>query len=358
MSRATGTSGPSNKRARKEPDFEVDREDVKAWLVMLKQRAITPTRWVDHQLLQNTGLAADLKWMAQAAGLADFVQIRAPTYERLTLDCLSSFHSNIYEVDEEQYCWFIVGGRTHRISLARMCEIFGFPNQGTKYLEDADVELAEMSGLWNEISILRNYDYLKKKMSLIQNPTIRYLAIVMANSLFARENAGAMAHHDMTTLVAALKPAQFNFGALLIQHLHRQQAQTKGNICCGGIFTHIATREGLQFDNSRPVRGSIFVDSSYLTYAGFLRVNHDNRLTPHFRLRFSTNRNDEVLVALPFPHGFALQGRDFQMTREQFQVACQEAGLEPQEPEDEGRWGEAAAGFAPPQQQDGWGDWN
>ena len=69
-------------------------------------------------------------------------------------------------------------------------------------------------------------------------------------------------------------------------------------------------------------------------------------------------KDDEVLVALPFPHGFALQGRDFQMTREQFQVARQEAGLEPQEPEDEGRWGEAAAGFAPPQQQDGWGDWN
>ena len=27
-------------------------------------------------------------------------------------------------------------------------------------------------------------------------------------------------------------------------------------------------------------------------------------------------------------------------------------------PEDEGRWGEATAGFAPPQQEDGWGDWN
>ena len=65
-----------------------------------------------------------------------------------------------------------------------------------------------MSGLWNEISFLHDYDYLKKNMSYIQNHTIRYLAIVMGNSLFARENVGKMAHHDMTTIVAALKPAQ------------------------------------------------------------------------------------------------------------------------------------------------------
>ena len=87
-------------------------------------------------------------------------------------------------------------------------------------------------------------------------------------------------------------------------------------------------KEGLQFDNRRHIRVSITVNSSYLTYAYFLRVNQLDRHTPHFRLRFSANRNDEVLVAPPFPHGFALQGRDFQMTCEQYQVAHQEVGLE------------------------------
>ena len=101
---ATGSSGHKNKRARKEPDFKVDRADVKAWLLMLKERPIKPTRWVDQQLLQNMGLTADFEWMAQRAGLTDFVQIRALTYERLALECLSSFHSNIYEADEEHYC--------------------------------------------------------------------------------------------------------------------------------------------------------------------------------------------------------------------------------------------------------------
>ena len=61
---ATGSFGPSNKRERKEPSFEIDREDTKAWLAMLKERAIKPTRWVDHQLLQNMGLTADFEWLA------------------------------------------------------------------------------------------------------------------------------------------------------------------------------------------------------------------------------------------------------------------------------------------------------
>ena len=92
---ATGST--SNKRARKEPSFEINCEDTKAWYAMLKERVIKPTRWVDQQLLQNMGLTTDFEWMAQPAGLADFVQIRALTYERLTLECLASFHSNIYE---------------------------------------------------------------------------------------------------------------------------------------------------------------------------------------------------------------------------------------------------------------------
>ena len=83
-------------------------------------------------------------------------------------------------------------------------------------------------------------------------------------------------------LLASLKPAQaqFNFGAVLMQHIHRQQSQSQGAIRYGGIFTHIAISEGIQFDNSRPVRCPILVDSSYLTYAGFLKVNPQNRITP------------------------------------------------------------------------------
>ena len=59
---------------------------------------------------------------------------------------------------------------------------------------DADVELAEMCGTWETISILDSSDYLKKKMSTIQNPTIPYFALLVCNALFARENVGAMAH--------------------------------------------------------------------------------------------------------------------------------------------------------------------
>ena len=97
---STGSSSHKNKRARKVPSFEIDREDTKAWLAMLKERVIRPMRWVDQQLLQNMGLTTDFEWMAQRARLADFVQIRALTYERLTLECLAFFHSNIYEGDE------------------------------------------------------------------------------------------------------------------------------------------------------------------------------------------------------------------------------------------------------------------
>ena len=99
----TSSSAPSHKRARNEPDFKIDREDVKALLEAMKKRQIVPTRWVDHTFLLDASLTANFEWMAEHAGLTAFTQIHVPTFERLKRECLSTFHSNILEVDEEQY---------------------------------------------------------------------------------------------------------------------------------------------------------------------------------------------------------------------------------------------------------------
>ena len=69
-------------------------------------------------------------------------------------------------------------------------------------LNNADVALAEMCGTWEDLSILRNNDYLKEKMSTIQNPTIRYVFLFLGNSIFARQKLGVMAHHNMASLQA------------------------------------------------------------------------------------------------------------------------------------------------------------
>jgi hypothetical protein len=47
-------------------------------------------------------------------------------------------------------------------------------------------------GVWENISIHKHVDYTRNKIATIQNPTIRYFAMFIANTLFGRGDMGAI----------------------------------------------------------------------------------------------------------------------------------------------------------------------
>jgi hypothetical protein len=67
----------------------------------------------------------------------------------------------------------------------------------------------------------RNLNYLRKKSTTIQNPTIRYFSTFLANSIFVKRDTGAMASPEMNVICSALyldMQHKMNLGALIIQH--------------------------------------------------------------------------------------------------------------------------------------------
>lgn len=168
------------------------------------------------------------------------------------------------------------------------------------------------------ISCNQDLNFSKAKVSTIQNPTIRYFIIFLANTIFGRLNLGGMAAPEMCVLHAALHPhlaIKLNMGALMIAHFRKQKAQDSGSICCGGVITHIAHHLGIDLSRLRPVGGAstrlnkvVMINSSFMkpdtrhpndhSYACPLVIGGAELVHLPLHLAFSVQNRDECRTAM------------------------------------------------------------
>ena len=200
-------------------------------------------------------------------------------------------------------------------------------------------------------------------MTTIQNPTIRYFTMFLANTQLGRGDTGAMANADMAMITKALfpnEPQSPNPGALLIQHFRHQSNKKKGDIRIGGLVTHLALARQIPLPILEPVEGSKLMDAKYLTSCGFIGVYRaDKRLRAYQFGYVGVSRDEQVL--LPCPPAFSPQGRDnWILTHDQVRdIVAQhqpdpEEGGEEEEEEQHEQYNAAWEGH----QQQGGGAWD
>ena len=123
---------------------------------------------------------------------------------------------------------FSINGHRREISFDEFCNIFGFP-AGRLIDKTISEEIRHQSAsIWLLISVNGNTDFLRAKIATIQNPTIRYFAYFLSNSLFARGEMSSMTTPDICVLYQSLQGGantpRCNLGSLLVAHFHRQRS--------------------------------------------------------------------------------------------------------------------------------------
>ena len=146
-----------------------------------------------------------------------------PTYAELTWEFLSTFYDDLKEKGKQCTVGFSINNQQYELSFEQFCDAFGFSYDGEPIITNA--YSVSSGNAWAAISVNGGRDFYQKKMTTIQNPTIRYFTMFLANTLLGRGDTGAMANPDMAMITKALFPNEvqsLNPGALLIAHFRHQ----------------------------------------------------------------------------------------------------------------------------------------
>jgi hypothetical protein len=114
-----------------------------------------------------------------------FSALNCDTYKHATLEFLTTFRDDLAILGRNTIVSFSLNNTPHCLTFEEFCSCLGLSTTGE--LDITDNVVQEAGEAWQHISVHRNQHYLRKKSATIQNPTIRYFATFLANSLFRDE---------------------------------------------------------------------------------------------------------------------------------------------------------------------------
>lgn len=233
------------------------------------------------------------------------------------------------------------------MTIADISEVYGFRNG-----EAAGFDTFHgASDFWNHIA---NGPYLsnKAKMNGIRNPTIRYVSKLLANTFFARKDAGAVTMKELCLLYQGLKHLisdmrgvileyefgdDINYGCIFAAELVKIKSWAATtyhpDLFIGAMLTPLLVKAGVDLSQSEQLSEMGYLNRDYLVASWFLKGTSDMDLF-HYRMQLR-NKEKRVLV-LPRPNTNTLTfanvrfeiGEDEFFHQEQGQMAHDEASDE------------------------------
>ncbi|KAG7543593.1 hypothetical protein ISN45_Aa07g034960 [Arabidopsis thaliana x Arabidopsis arenosa] len=277
---------------------------------------VHPTRFVDRFFLRQMGLAEGVDDLLQRIGMSCLKDMYYPTFEEETKDFLSTVKVEYKDpkdkVASQGLMTFKIGNKGYGLTIFDICEVYGF-NKGEAVSFDT---FHGASDLWNRIAN-GNYRTNGAKMTGIRNPVIRYVCKLLANTFFARKDAGAVTLKELCLLYQGLKHLlidmrgvlleyefgdEINYGSIFASNLlqFRKWAETTTNpdLYIGGMLTPLFEKAGVDLSNSRELPDMAYLGRDYLIISRFLKATSDlNALHYNIQLRDKTKR----IFVLPQP---------------------------------------------------------
>ena len=131
--------------------------------------------------------------------------VERDSFDSLTWEFLSTFYDDLNEKGTQCMVSFDLNHQHYDITFEQFCNTFGFPHDGETKITNAYSQ--SCAAAWEAISTHGDRNFYQKKMTTIQNPTICYFTMFLANTLLGRGDTGSMAKADMAMITRALFPS-------------------------------------------------------------------------------------------------------------------------------------------------------
>lgn len=162
---------------------------------MLARCKVMPTRYICERTLTDLGLKSEVDRMFHMIGLLEFMHFEAPTFERITLEFLSTLDFQLQRkwLGNARYYFgtlkFRLFNENHELSLEELGNILKLPIYGPKDVPDE----FPVKHFWYEITSSPRYGYATSKASMIQNPCFWYAPKGLAYTLFGQGDSTGVA---------------------------------------------------------------------------------------------------------------------------------------------------------------------
>ena len=189
---------------------------------------VWPCEWPCDEFLKAARIHDDFYYLAENAGLTDFLHDKREQYLLLTNIFVQIFYFHARK--SPPLVEFHLYDEVKEMPLSEFCRVCKIPFEGS--IEEPHHN--DVEGFINEIVVGETRKVLGARITSIHFPVIRYFAIFASRCLIGRRNSGNLSAPDIVILRHALfRDTTFSLGAIIAKRLSLNR--TKGPIF-GGIF--------------------------------------------------------------------------------------------------------------------------
>lgn len=138
---------------------------------------------------------------------------------------------------------FRLFGNDYQFNHNEICDLLGFqiePNTFTEVPSNIFMQY-EVHNLWGNITIIAQPDHERMNSTLIQNPTIRYFHMVLAQTFYGKSGSiDKVSKEELFIMFSIFQYRPVNFAASLLANPDVIANSKRGDIFVSGIVTSIA----------------------------------------------------------------------------------------------------------------------
>lgn len=235
----------------------------------LSKRTITAARYADETCLRTLGLFDSVNWMFNQIGWGHFLTLRHPTYERITLEFLSSLKYTYAQRVRKGFggTSFRLFGQDFLLSHNEIGNLLQFQTslQSSDGVPSQGPWTTEYGQFWKRLTGALATSAEGNKASRIHNPAIRYFHRVLAHTIFGRgDSTGVVNLRELYFIHCIFARKLVNSAAFMLAHMFKMATSGNGPIAFSGLITSIAYALGFseRIVPLSPVQGNTLIDLS------------------------------------------------------------------------------------------------
>jgi len=257
---------------------------------------VRPCEWPCEEFLRAAGIHDGFYYLAENAGLIDFLRDQREQYLLLTNIFVQKFYFHAKKSPPSME--FHLYGEVKEMSLYDLCRVYKIPFAGS--IEEPHRN--DVEGFIDMIAVGETRKVSYARITSIHFPILRYFAIFASRCLIGRGNSGNLSAPDIVILRHALfRDTTFSLGAIDARRLNLNR--TKGPIFGGMFASRLASHFNIpirHYEKEEQLLPPIFLDYKSMVAHDFIGKDKNKML----KYRLISDKNYYEIITLPAPSLF------------------------------------------------------